>query len=553
MLSFLSINNYALIDSMEISFENGFSVITGETGAGKSIILGALMQILGERSDSRSVRDVSRKSVVEAHFSIADYDLKRVFDENDLEYDPQLCILRREILPNGRSRAFVNDSPVSLAQLRALAIHLVDIHSQHNNLLLADDGYQLQIIDNFAANTSLLDAYTSAYRDYVAARRDFEATEKRLAANRADEDYIRFQLEQLDRLNLKIGEEQELDEAQVRLSNVNEIKTGIAEACFMLENDEQLALLQQLKQLVKQLTSMSHLVSDTAALSQRAESAYLEMKDIYDTLSEINDSVNDNPEELERVNERLNTIFTLKQKHNVDSGDALVAIRERFAAMIAEVDNSDAELEEKRKQLDLSLAALRVAAPILTKSRRDASVKFRDMVLELAKPLGMENIRCEVEFKDCDFTSSGADHVCFLFSFNKNQQLLPLGKTASGGEISRIMLCVKTLIARSMQMPTIIFDEIDTGVSGNIANRMGEMMCDISGKMQVMAITHLPQVAALGAHHYKVFKSDTPDTTVTSIKQLSTDERVLEIAGMLGTGNNNSAAIENAKSLLKIK
>lgn len=551
MLSKLIINNYALIDSLKIDFEGGFSVITGETGAGKSIILGALRQILGERVDTKSLRDGSKKSVVEAQFDLTGYDLEAVFKENDLEYYQGECILRREVMPNGRSRAFVNDSPVSLSQMRVLALHLVDIHSQHNNLLLADEQYQLSIVDNLADNAHERGEYAEAYAAYIAAKNDYDTLEKRISDSRADEDYMRFQLSQLDELNPKTGEEDELECELNTLNNATEIKNGLVSAMSRLEADDTTAILSELKTLGKELESLSKLVPEMEDLTNRVESCAVELKDVYDTIVGIDDRISDDPLRIEQLNERLELIYKLKKKHNVASEDELVVLRDELQRSIDEVDNSDFELEQKRKTLIQRTLELTDKAGLLTASRKKAAEYFQETVKQLAKPLGMTNICCAVEFGSIDFMQTGADKVVFLFSFNKNQQLLPLGNTASGGEISRLMLCVKTLIAHRMQLPTIIFDEIDTGVSGAVANKMGEMMRDISDRMQVIAITHLPQVAALGEQHYKVYKQDTADTTLTHIDRLDMEQRIAELAGMLGASSGDAAAVDNAKSLLK--
>lgn len=552
MLESLHISNYALIDNLDIDFHNGFNIITGETGAGKSIILGALSLILGGRADTKVIRNNERKSVIEAIFSIKNYpSLKKICDENDIEWDDLQCILRREIAPNGRSRAFVNDSPVSLSQLSDIAIQLVDIHSQHQNLLLASPDYQLNIIDNLAGNNDRLKEYYHLYQEYVNAVRQLKETRRAIEKGVADEDFTRFQLEQLEEMNLVAGEQEDLEREREILSNMTSIKETLYSALEALTNGKS-NVLSLLNNAVDDCEDLENVLEDENNLTERLETTRIEIQDIAETLSQYDSNLNADPQELERIEDRLNKIYSLEHKHRVSTVDELIAIRDNLQKRLDAIDNSDYAIEQLEKQAKQAYKMALSAAKEISKHRQDEANSFAKLLKERALPLGMKNLQCEIKITPIEISATGIDKIEFLFAFNKNQQLMPVGNTASGGEISRLMLSIKTIIANKMQLPSIIFDEVDTGVSGDIANSMGEMMQSIAQNIQVLAITHLPQVASKGNHHYKVFKEDDETSTLTRIKELSIEERVDELALMLSGSTINEAARANARSLLNI-
>ena len=550
MLRSLHISNYALIDTVDITFHNGLNIITGETGAGKSIMLGALSLILGERADLKAVRDSGRKSVIEATFELHDYKrLKEYCVANDIEWDDNVCILRREIAPAGRSRAFINDSPVTLDLLSHVAMLLVDIHSQHNNRLLASPEFQLSIIDTLAGNEQLLADYSRRFVAYRRALKRLRDTKKLIEQNRQDEDFTRFQLEQLDAMNLEAGEQEQLEKDRDVLANITEIKSTLGGALDSLSNgtSNAIALLGDAMEYCEQL---SQVLDDADNIVERLNTAHIELRDIADTLSDFDRDLNADPDELEAVEQRLNDIYSLQSKHHVSSVEALIELRENFRIKLSSLENSSYTIEELEKEARRSKAAAKEIAAELTRRRTEEARRVEKLLCDTASPLGMKNLRAQVEITTGDMSSTGMDTVEFKFAFNKNQPLMPVGSTASGGEISRLMLSVKSIIASRMQLPSIIFDEIDTGVSGDVANRMGLMMRDISRSIQVMAITHLPQVAALGNAHYKVYKIDDEDATHTHIHQLDREQRIDEIAVMLSGSTVDAAARANALSLL---
>ncbi|WP_290150176.1 DNA repair protein RecN [Muribaculum intestinale] len=550
MLRSLHISNYALIDIVDITFHNGLNIITGETGAGKSIMLGALSLILGERADLKAVRDSGRKSVIEATFELHDYKrLKEYCVANDIEWDDNVCILRREIAPAGRSRAFINDSPVTLDLISHVAMLLVDIHSQHNNRLLASPEFQLSIIDTLAGNEQLLADYSRRFVAYRRALKRLRDTKKLIEQNRQDEDFTRFQLEQLDAMNLEAGEQEQLEKDRDVLANITEIKSTLGGALDSLSNgtSNAIALLGDAMEYCEQL---SQVLDDADSIVERLNTAHIELRDIADTLSDFNRDLNADPDELEAVEQRLNDIYSLQSKHHVSSVEALIELRENFRIKLSSLENSSYTIEELEKEARRAKAAAKEIAAELTRRRTEEARRFEKLLCDTASPLGMKNLRAQVEITTGDMSSTGMDTVEFKFAFNKNQPLMPVGSTASGGEISRLMLSVKSIIASRMQLPSIIFDEIDTGVSGDVANRMGLMMRDISRSIQVMAITHLPQVAALGNAHYKVYKIDDEDATHTHICQLDREQRIDEIAVMLSGSTVDAAARANALSLL---
>ena len=552
MIKQLHISNYALIDKLDIAFADGLTIITGETGAGKSIILGALSLILGERADSKAIRDASAKTVVEATFDIGGYHLEPFFKTNDIDWDEHECLIRRELSPTGRSRAFVNDTPVALTVLRELTTQLLDIHSQHSNMLLSQPAYQLSILDSIAGNSELLNNYRTAYKSYREAVKALDETQRAMEQLRQNEDYIRFQLDQLQTMQLQPDEDKQLEAEQSKLSNITELK----EALWSVENDlnsEENSILERLTAVAQRLEDAERNLSEVEGMSSRVRSALIELKDIAQSVSSIMDTLNDDPAELARIDERLNNIYTLQRKHNAQDVNQLIDIQHEYERQLGEIEHNDDIVEELKTRVNACRDEAMKLASQLSVKRQDAAKRFGKELLALANPLGMKNIAFDVAFNTTDLTSSGTDSVEFMMAFNKNQQLTPVKDTASGGEISRVMLCIKTIIARHMRLPSIIFDEADTGVSGDVANMVGEMMADIAQAIQVIAITHLPQVAANGDHHLRVFKADNEVETLTRVQSLDDQEHVMEIARMLSGKDLNQAAIENAKSLIKHK
>lgn len=553
MLKTLYISNYALIETVDIEFHPGLNIITGETGAGKSIMLGALSLILGGRADLKAVRDSGRKSVIEATFDVSGYPaLKEYCVANDIEWDDAVCILRREIAPAGRSRAFINDSPVTLDLLSHVAMQLVDIHSQHQNQLLASPDFQLRIIDNLAGNGELLADYGKRYQAYRNALRRLHETRKQIEQNRNDEDFTRFQLEQLDELKLKAGEQEQLEHDRDVLSNMSDIKLTINGALEALteSGDNALSLLGDA---VDYCERLSKVLEDNDNIVSRLESARIEIQDIAETLTAYDRNLQADPAELEAIEERLNTIYSLEQKHRVDTVEQLIELRETFREKLEQLENGSFTVEELEKEARRAKASARELAMQLSERRKAEALKFEETLRETAVPLGMKNLQVKVAITPADLGPTGMDNVGLLFSFNKNQALMPVGGTASGGEISRLMLSIKAIIATRMKLPSIIFDEVDTGVSGDVANRMGQLMKSISENIQVTAITHLPQVASKGNAHYKVYKEDDDTSTHTRIKLLTDEERVDELAVMLSGSTVNEAARANARSLLNLK
>ncbi len=551
MLESLHISNYALIDSLDIEFHKGFNVITGETGAGKSIILGALSLILGGRADSRVVTDPSAKSVIEAVFTVdGDTSLRDFFAASDLEWDDERCILRREVAPAGRSRAFVNDSPVPLGKLQAVAMRLIDIHSQHQNQLLATPEFQLKVIDTLAGNAGRLEEYGRRFNRLREAIRTLKAMRLRVEKSREDEEYTRFQLEQIEELSLMPGEQAELERERDTMTNLTTIKTALARAIGALSaaDDNALSLIDTATDACEDLESV---LSGDDDIPGRLESARIEIADIASTLEGIDDSLSADPATLMAIEERLNSIYSLCHKHHVDDADALIELRDKLRDKLTALDNSDETLAALERDARRAKALAAETAREISEARKAEAVKFSELLRETAMPLGMRNLRVEVQVLPADMTSTGIDTVQFMVAFNKNQPLMPVGATASGGEISRLMLSIKTIIASSVRLPSIIFDEIDTGVSGDVAARMGDMMRSISRSIQVTAITHLPQVAAKGDSHFRVYKEDDEHATHTRIAPLDEEERVSAIASMLGGSEVDPAALAAAKSLLK--
>lgn len=550
MLRSLYIQNYALIEKLDIDIEQGFSVITGETGAGKSIILGAIGLLLGQRADVKAIRQGADRCTIEAQFDIEGYNLRPLFEANDWDYDSH-CIIRRELQSSGKSRAFVNDTPASLAQLKELGERLIDVHSQHQNLLINQENFQLNILDLLAQNEDLTLRYQSAYTQWTKTKDLLTKLQTLSAQSTADQDYLRYQLIQIDEAKLSAGEETELEEEAELLAHAEDIKAGLYRAENLLMGDEggSLTLLKDALNAIRALTRVYPPAED---LSARMEAAYIELKDLTHEISSSSESVEFNPRRLEEVNERLNLIYSLQQKHRVESVAEILKLAEDFRSRLDDIDSLDdrlneltARLEQERKEVD-SLASQ------LSEARSSAARQFEHDLTARLLPLGMPHARFQVELtRKPQPSASGIDTVNFLFSANKNGTLQNLSSVASGGEIARVMLSLKALIAGVTKLPTIIFDEIDTGVSGEIADRMAEVMKEMSNQgLQVISITHLPQIASQGNTHYKVYKQDNETETNSHIRRLSPAERVEEIAHMLSGATLTDAALQNAKALL---
>jgi DNA repair protein RecN (Recombination protein N) len=555
MIESLHISNYALIDAIDIDFTQGFNIITGETGAGKSIMLGALSLILGERADIKAIRDTSKKTIIEAVFSANNFPaLKQYCSENDIDWmeDGQL-IVRRELATNGRSRAFINDTPVNLSTLRDVTLQLVDIHSQHQNQLLTTADYQLQIIDNLADNAPLLKDYRKIYDDFKAEQRRLNDKISAMEKDRQDSDYMQFQLEQLDELQLVAGEQEQLEHDRDVLNNMTDIKQYLANALESLTNGSSNAL-ELLDNATDNCRELTDVLEDADSLAQRLDTARIEIQDVTETLQDYNSQLQADPAQLEEIEQRLDRIYELEHKHHVDSVEKLIDIANSLRQKINAIENFDDTIAEMKQQCAKLKKEAIAQANVISQRRKVAAKKFGEQLKERALPLGMKNLQCEIVVKPTTaLTPTGLDSVIFTFAFNKNQQLMPVGDTASGGEISRLVLSIKSLIAEKMQLPSIIFDEVDTGVSGDVANRMGEMMNDISRRIQVITITHLPQVAAKGDSHFKVYKEDDEHTTMTRIRRLSSEERIDELALMLSGSTSEATARATAKKLLETK
>lgn len=551
MLQSIYIQNYALIDTLDISFGKGFSVITGETGAGKSIILGAIGLLLGQRADSKAIKNGASKCIIEARFNISSYDMKSFFEENELEYDSHECILRRELQSSGKSRAFVNDTPVSLTAMKELGERLTDVHSQHQNLLLSNEGFQLNVLDVLAHSEAEISNYKAAYRQYKETIRQLNELTEEAEKNKADEDYIRFQLEQLDEAKLSEGEQEELEQEADTLNHAEEIKAGLYRVEQTFYGDE-IGILPILKEDLNTLRSLQKVCQAASELTERLESCYIELKDIAQEVSNRVEDTEFSPERLEFINERLNLIYSLEQKHRVQTDKELIDLTEDYRIRLDAITSCDDRIEELNAKKEEEYKAVKEFASALTKKRAKAAKEIEDQMRPRLIPLGMPNVRFVVELTDKkEPDSTGGDNVIFLFSANKNGALQPVASIASGGEIARVMLSIKAMISGTIQLPTIIFDEIDTGVSGEIADKMASIMQEMGQFMQVISITHLPQIAAKGEAHYKVFKQDNEKETSSNIRLLNKEERIEEIAHMLSGATLTEAAINNAKELLK--
>lgn len=553
MLQQLYIHNFTLIDKLDIHFSSGFSVITGETGAGKSIILGAIGLLLGNRADARLVKAGTDKCIVEAHFDISRYDMQQFFIDNDIDYEPDDCIMRRELRANGKSRAFINDTPVSLTTARELGEQLVDIHSQHQNLLLQKDDFQLSVVDIIANNSKEQQQYRTTYREYSDTKAALKKLEEQIAANRANEDFLRYQAKELVDANLVAGELTELEQEVETLSHTEDIKTALYSADEALSNDN-VGIISSCKSAISRLSTITEVYPPVRELADRLDSAYIELKDIAHDISSLADNVDYDPQRLEVASSRLDALYSLQQKHHVETIEELIALRDNILHQLSHIDNADEELDALKAKVNELLAICTAKAKALTATRQKAAKKIEQQITDRLIALGMPNTRFEVRIEEKPLSNDGADKPAFYFSANKNTPLQPVAQVASGGEIARVMLSLKAMISGAVKLPTIIFDEIDTGVSGRVAEMMAQIMKEMGdSNRQVISITHLPQIAALGSNHYKVEKTDTADGTTSTMRQLTPEERITELAQMLSGSNITDAAIQNARSLLGFK
>lgn len=551
MLQSIHIQNYALIESLDIDFHSGFSVITGETGAGKSIILGAIGLLVGQRADIKAIRTGATKCIVEAKFNISSYQLEEFFEEHDLEYEDGECILRRELLASGKSRAFINDTPASLVQMKAIGEKLIDVHSQHQNLLLNHEDFQLSVLDILAHDEAELEEYKTLYKEYKQTSRELAALIEQAEKSRQDEDYIRYQVEQLETANLQDGEQEELEQEAETLSHAEDIKASLYKIDQLMESDE-MNLLSVTKECMQTLQSIVRVYAPAEEWVNRLDSCYIELKDLAQEAANACEEVEFNPARLDFVNERLNLIYSLQQKHRVSTVEELIALAGNLRNQLDAITSSDDRINELTRRKDDLYNKVKTSARLLTNVRTIAAKDVEKQMQAYLVPLGMPNVRFAVQLtprKEPD--ASGMDSVSFLFSANKNGTLQDVASIASGGEIARVMLSLKAMIAGAVQLPTIIFDEIDTGVSGSIAEKMALIMQEMgNADRQVISITHLPQIAARGAHHYKVYKEDTDTGTNSHIRPLDHTERINEIAHMLSGAMLTEAALNNAKALL---
>lgn len=550
MLKSLSIENYALIDSINIAFDKGLTVITGETGAGKSIILGALSLILGQRADSRHIKQGENKCLIEGLFDISSYNLKSFFKQRDWEYDETECILRREIWSNGKSRAFVNDSPVYLNDLKELGDRLIDIHSQHQNLALNDNLFQLNVVDTLAATEDELSNYEKAYTEYHSSLKELNDLLNQYQKNKEEEDYLRFQHKSLSDASLKPGEQEQLEEELEALTHSEDIKSGLFAVIAMLSEDEK-SIESLLKTTKDRLQIVQNVYPKVTDLTERVRTAYIDLKDVREEASRYFEDIDFDPERQQLIEDRLSTIYGLQKKHSVTTVDELILLRDEIAVQIQNIDSLDERLSILEKETSEKRSLMLEKGRLLSNKRKNAVPEIEKQLIDRLTYLKITNSRFKCEFKEkTNPDSTGIDNLEFLFSANKNTALQPVSEVASGGEISRLMLCLKAMIAGATALPTIIFDEIETGTSGDIADRVGTIMRQMSREMQVIAITHLPQIASKGDEHLVVYKEETQNGVNSNIKVLTNSERVEEIAQMLSGAEITLEAIENAKAIL---
>ena len=557
MLKELHIRNFALIDKLDIDFESGFSVITGETGAGKSIVLGAIGLLMGQRADTKAIKTGEQKCSIEAHFNLSAYDMKDWFDENEIDFDADDCIIRRELTASGKSRGFINDTPASVHQMKELGEILMDVHSQHQNLLLQKEDFQLNTVDIIAHNTKEREEYSKAFHELHDAEKALAELKNSISDNRKNEEFMRFQLDELTAANLVKGEQEELEQEQESASHTEDIKSALYEADVLLNGDDN-DIISNLKQVCSSIESITRVYPHVEELSERLESAYIEIKDIASDISSTLDDVEFDPERLEYINNRLDTIYSLEKKYSKGNVEELIEERDRLQKAIDAIDNSDEDLKELSAKVDTLRKKAQQLAETLTKTRTKAAKTVEDEIHKRLTALGMPNVQFAVELTcnktedSSHLTKDGQDKIAFMFSANKGMALRPVSQVASGGEIARVMLSLKAMISGAVKLPTIIFDEIDTGVSGKMAEKMADIMKEMGeANRQVISITHLPQIAAKGSFHYKVEKHDTESGTTSLMRRLNDEERVQEIAQMLSGENITDAALTNARELLK--
>lgn len=555
MLKKLDIRNFTLIDHLEMALYPGFSVITGETGAGKSIVIGAIGLLLGNRADAKQVKRGCDKCIIEATFDLSIYHsdvLKDFFEDNDLDYEPEECLLRREVNANGKSRAFINDTPVTLALMRELGEQLIDVHSQHQNLLLSKEDFQLNVVDIIARDRQQLADYRAAFAEYRSAQRRLEELREQIATSRDNEDFLRFQQKELSEANLASGEQEQLEQEAELMSHAEDIKRALHEADYGLSGDDT-GIVNLTRSIAAQLRSVADVYPDAQELAERLESCFVELKDISQEIASKVDDVEYDPQRFNLITQRLDTIYTLQQKFHVQTVDELLDRLNGINAQLDNIDNSDEELQELERSVEKLHAVCVEKAVVLTGMRRKSATVVEQELSKLLVPLGIPKVRFKVEVSPADLSTNGADKVMFLFSANSSTDMQPVSQVASGGEIARVMLSLKAMISKAIGLPTIIFDEIDTGVSGRVAEQMAHIMRDMGkANRQVLCITHLPQIAAAGSTHYKVAKQETEQGTVSTMTQLSDEQRITEIAQMLSGSDVSQAAVDNAKSLLAL-
>lgn len=555
MLKKLDIRNFTLIDHLEMALYPGFSVITGETGAGKSIVIGAIGLLLGNRADAKQVKRGCDKCIIEATFDLSIYHsdvLKDFFEDNDLDYEPEECLLRREVNANGKSRAFINDTPVTLALMRELGEQLIDVHSQHQNLLLSKEDFQLNVVDIIARDRQQLANYRAAFAEYRSAQRRLEELREQIATSRDNEDFLRFQQKELSEANLASGEQEQLEQEAELMSHAEDIKRALHEADYGLSGDDT-GIVNLTRSIAAQLRSVADVYPEAQELAERLESCFVELKDISQEIASKVDDVEYDPQRFNLITQRLDTIYTLQQKFHVQTVDELLDRLNGINAQLDNIDNSDEELQELERSVEKLHAVCVEKAVVLTDMRRKSAMVVEQELSKLLVPLGIPKVRFKVEVSPADLSTNGADKVMFLFSANSSTDMQPVSQVASGGEIARVMLSLKAMISKAIGLPTIIFDEIDTGVSGRVAEQMAHIMRDMGkANRQVLCITHLPQIAAAGSTHYKVAKQETEQGTVSTMTQLSDEQRITEIAQMLSGSDVSQAAVDNAKSLLAL-
>ncbi|KGF37993.1 MAG: DNA repair protein RecN [Prevotella bivia] len=550
MLKKIYIKNFTLIDQLDITFHAGFSVITGETGAGKSIILGAIGLLLGNRADSKMIKMGEKKCTIEAHFDLSKYNYEAYFEELDIDFEPEDTIIRRELTSNGKSRAFINDTPVSLQDMRTLGEQLIDIHSQHQNLLLQKEDFQLNVIDTIASDQKEVAAYKAAFQQYKNAEKQLAELTSRLAKAKENEDFLRFQYNELASANLVSGEQEELEQESKMLSHAEEIKSALYQANGLLSDDN--AIIDQLRTVSEILNKVTSVYPKIEAAAARVDEAYIELKDIASEVSAESENIDYDPTHLEEVNQKLDTLFTLEQKYHVSSDTQLIALKNELDEQLQKIDNSDEETAELERVVGRWKAEAEKLGKTLTTVRKKAAKTIENEMGKRLVPLGIPKVQFKVEIAEKTLSLDGRDKVQFLFSANTSTALEPIAQVASGGEIARVMLSLKAMLSGAVKLPTIIFDEIDTGVSGKIAEKMALIMKEMgNADRQVLSITHLPQIAALGHSHYKVEKEEAEDGTHSRMRELSDEERVQEIAQMLSGADITEAALQNARELIK--